>query len=225
LEKAVVAQNSSVSGAKSNLARLQEVQGYRLVKAPFDGVVTLRNIDVGALVSTGNTLLFRIAQTETLRTYVNVPQTGANAVRVGQAATITASNFPGRTFHGKVTRTASALDPSSRTLLVEVDVPNADRALLPGTYTEVTLAGARPDLPITVPASAVIFRTDGAQVAVVQPDLTLHLQKISVGRDYGDRLEVLQGIQEGTTIVTVPGDAARDGARIIPVEADSPRKD
>jgi RND family efflux transporter MFP subunit len=225
LEKAVVAQNSSVAGAKSNLARLQEVQGYRLVKAPFDGVITLRNIDVGALVSTGNTLLFRIAQTETLRTYVNVPQAGANAVRVGQAATITASNFPGRTFHGKVTRTASALDPSSRTLLVEVDVPNADRALLPGTYTEVTLAGARPDLPITVPASAVIFRTDGAQVAVVQPDFTLHLQKISVGRDYGDRLEVLQGVQEGTTIVSVPGDAARNGARIIPVEADSPRKD
>jgi RND family efflux transporter MFP subunit len=225
LEKAVAAQNSSVSGAKSNLARLLEVQGYRLVKAPFDGVITLRNIDVGALVSTGNTLLFRIAQTETLRTYVNVPQAGANAVRVGQAATITASNFPGRTFHGKVTRTASALDPSSRTLLVEVDVPNADRALLPGTYTEVTLAGARPDLPITVPASAVIFRTDGAQVAVVQPDFTLHLQKISVGRDYGDRLEVLQGVQAGTTIVTVPGDAARDGARIIPVEADSPQKD
>jgi RND family efflux transporter MFP subunit len=224
LEKAVAAQNSSVSGAKSNLARLQEVQGYRQVKAPFDGVITLRNIDVGALVSTGNTLLFRIAQTETLRTYINVPQSSANAVRVGQAAMITASNFPGRTFHGKVSRTASALDPSSRTLLVEVDVPNADRALLPGTYTEVTLADAHPDLPITVPASAVIFRTDGAQVAVVQPDSTLHLQKISVGRDYGDRLEVLQGVQEGTTIVTAPGDTARDGARIIPVEADGARK-
>ena len=221
LEKAVAAQNSSVNGARSNLSRLQEVQSYRQVKAPFDGVVTLRNIDVGALVSTGSTLLYRIAQTETLRAYVNVPQSTSNAIRVGQTATITTSSLPGRVFHGQVTRTAGALDAASRTLLVEVDVPNADGALLPGTYTEVTLT-AHADLALTVPASAVIFRNNGAQVAVVQPDSTLRLQKISVGRDYGDRLEILQGVHEGETIVASPGDAARDGAHIVPVEPSTP---
>jgi len=188
------------------------------VKAPFDGVVTLRNIDVGALVSTGTTLLYRIAQTETLRTYVNVPQSASNAIHIGQAATITTSSLPGRVFHGQVTRTAGALDAASRTLLVEVDVPNTDGSLLPGTYADVTLTGAHPELALTVPASAVIFRNDGAQVAVVQPGSTLHLQKISVGRDYGDRLEILQGVHEGETIVASPGDAARDGAHIVPVE-------
>ncbi len=222
LEKAVAAQNSSVNGAKSNLSRLQEVQSYRQVKAPFDGIVTLRNIDVGALVSTGSTLLYRIAQMENLRTYVNVPQSASNAIHVGQTATITTSSLPGRVFHGQVTRTAGALDAASRTLLVEVDVPNADGSLLPGTYTEVTLSGAHPDLALTVPASAVIFRNNGAQVAVVQPDSTLRLQKISVGRDYGDRLEILQGVREGETIVATPGDAARDGTHIVPVEPSTP---
>jgi RND family efflux transporter MFP subunit len=141
---------------------------------------------------------------------------------VGQAATMTTSSLPGRIFHGQVTRTAGALDAASRTLLVEVDVPNADGALLPGTYTEVTLTTAHPDLALTVPASAVIFRNNGAQVAVVQPDSTLRLQKISVGRDYGDRLEILQGVREGEVIVASPGDAARDGAHIVAVEPSAP---
>jgi len=220
LEKAVVAQRGNASAARANLARLHEVQGYRLVKAPFDGVITLRNVDVGALVSTGNTMLYRIAQTRALRTYVNVPQVSANSVHVGQAATLTVSNFPGRTFRGNVTRTANALDPASRTMLVEVDVPNADGALIPGTYAEVDLSGAQDNPPLIVPAAAIIFRTDGAQVAVVQPDNTVHLQRIAVGRDYGDRVEILQGLADGATIVAVPGDAAREGAKIVPVNRD-----
>src|SRR5206468_7229813 len=155
LEKAVSAQRGNLSAAGANLARLRELHGYRLVKAPFDGVITLRNVDVGALVSTGTTLLFRIAQTATLRTYVNVPQSSANAVHVGQTATLTVSNFPGRTFRGNVMRTANALDPSSRTMLVEVDVPNADGTLIPGTYAEVDLSGASVNPPLIVPATAI----------------------------------------------------------------------
>ena len=220
LEKAILAQRSNLAAVRANRARLEEVQGYRIVKAPFDGVVTVRNVDVGALVSTGSTLLYRIAQIGTLRTYVNVPQASVNAVRVGQAATLTVSHLPGRTFGGTVARTANALDPASRTMLVEVDVPNADGALFPGTYAEVDLSGARPNPPLVVPAAAILFRTDGAQLAVVQPDQTVHLQKITVGRDYGDRVEILQGIGEGTTIVAVPGDAAREGAKIVPVTRD-----
>jgi RND family efflux transporter MFP subunit len=220
LEKAVSAQRGNVSAARANLARLQEVQGYRLVKAPFDGVITLRNVDVGALVSTGNTMLFRIAQTGTLRTYVNVPQSSANAVHVGQTAALTVSNFPGRTFRGTVTRTANALDPSSRTMLIEVDVPNAEGTLFPGTYAEVDLRGASANPPLIVPATAVIFRMDGAQVAVVQADNTLHLQKVAVGRDYGDRVEIVQGVADGATIVAAPGDAVREGVKIVPVVRD-----
>jgi RND family efflux transporter MFP subunit len=224
LEKAVSAQRSNIAAARANLARLQEVQGYRLVKAPFDGVITVRNVDVGALVSTGTTLLYRIAQIERLRTYVNVPQASANSVHVGQPAVLTVSNFPGRTFHGTVTRTANALDPASRTMLVEVDVPNTDGALFPGMYSTVDLSGSRPNPPLVLPATTIIFRTDGAQVAIVQPDGTVHLQKITVGRDYGDRVEVLQGLDQGATIVTTPGDSAREGAKVVPVNTDTEQK-
>ncbi len=224
LEKAIQAQRSNLAAVRANLARLQEVQGYRLVKAPFDGVITLRNVDVGALVGTGNTLLYRIAQIGTLRTYVNVPQASVNAVHVGQPAALTVSHLPGRTFRGTVARTANALDPASRTMLVEVDVPNADGALFPGTYAEVDLSGARPNPPLVVPATAILFRTDGAQVAVVPPDQIVHLQKITVGRDFGDRVEILQGVSEGTMIVAAPGDAAREGARIVPVIRNGPQK-
>jgi RND family efflux transporter MFP subunit len=223
LEKAISAQRSNVAAARANLARLHEVESYRTVKAPFDGVVTLRNVDAGALVSTGNTLLFRIAQTERLRTYVNVPQGSANSIRVGQTAVVTVSNFPGRQFRGTVSRTANALDPASRTMLVEVEVPNGDRALLPGSYAEVRLQGSLPNPPVIVPAPAIIFRTDGAQVAVVEPDGTVRLQKIVPGRDYGDRVEVLQGLSEGMTIISVPGDDARDGAKVVPVMQPHPQ--
>jgi RND family efflux transporter MFP subunit len=217
LDKAVSAQRSNLAAAKANVARLQQVQGYREVKAPFDGVVTVRNVDVGALVSTGSTLLYRVAQTETLRTYVNVPQASANAVRVGQKAVLTVSNFPGRTFKGTVARTANALDPASRTMLVEVDVPNGDGALFPGTYSEVDLSSSAPNPPLVLPAGTIIFRNDGAQVAIVQADGIVHLQKISIGRDYGDRVEVLQGLEDGATIIAAPGDTAREGAKIVPV--------
>jgi RND family efflux transporter MFP subunit len=191
------------------------------VTAPFDGVITQRNVDVGALVSTGNTLLYRIAQTATLRTYVNVPQSSVSAVHVGQEAALRLADFPGRIFTGKVARTARALDPSSRTMLVEVDVPNADGSLLAGSFADVELIGSRANPPIVVPASALVFRADGAQLAVVRPDNTVHLQKVSVGRDYGDRLEILSGVDEGTTIVAVAGDTAREGAKIGPVDREA----
>jgi RND family efflux transporter MFP subunit len=217
LEKAVVAQRSNVAASKANVARLQEVQSYRVVKAPFDGVIILRNVDVGALVTTGSTLLYRIAQTETLRTYVNVPQDSAVSVHLGQAARLTLSNFPGRRFLGKVAHMANALDPASRTMLVEVDVPNSDGALFPGMYTQVDLGNAAPNPPLLVPAQALIVRTDGAQVVVVDPSGILHLQKVAIGRDYGDRVEIVQGVTEGATILAAPGESAQDGARIVPV--------
>jgi RND family efflux transporter MFP subunit len=170
-------------------------------------------------VNSGNTLLFRIAQMATLRTYINVPQTFADSIRPGEPAVLTVSNLPGRQFMGQVARTAGALDPSSRTLLVEVHVPNADNALLPGMYAQVELRSVRADPPLLIPSDAMIVRSDGAQVAVVRSDRTLHLQKIEVGRDYGDRLEVLKGLREGDTIVSNPSNVAREGLKVDVVPA------
>jgi RND family efflux transporter MFP subunit len=217
LEKAIAAQRSNIAAAQANLTRLDEMQGYRVVKAPFDGVVTLRNVDVGALVNTGNTLLFRIAQTGTLRTYVSVPQTNASSIRVGQSALLSVSNLPGRRFTGTVARTANALDPNTRTLLVEVEVPNKDGALLPGMYAQVGLNSMRANQPLLIPGDALIARAEGTQVAIVRPDHTVHLQKVNVGRDYGDRLEVVGGLKEGDMIVLNPGDAALEGLKVNPV--------
>ncbi len=221
LEKAIDVQRANLAAAQSNVARLEKMQSYCQVLAPFDGVVTLRNVDVGALVNAGSTLLFRIAQVETLRTYVNVPQTYADSIRPGEPALLTVTNLPGRQFKGEVARSANALDPSSRTLLVEIRVPNPDNALLPGMYAQVELSSVRADPPLLVPSDAMIVRADGAQVAVVRPDHTVHIQKIEVGRDYGDRIEVLKGLQEGDTIVSNPSDVAREGAQ---VEVASPAK-
>jgi RND family efflux transporter MFP subunit len=222
LEKAVGASRSNVTAAEANLARLNELQNYRVVKAPFDGVITQRNVDVGALVNSGNTLLFRIAQTGALRLYVNVPQNYANAVRPGQQARLSVSNLPGRLFTGTVARTSNSLDPTSRTLLVEVDVPNPVGVLLPGMYAQVDLSSPRKDAPLMIPDDALIVRADGPQVAVVRPDQTVHLQKIEIGRDYGDRLEVVNGLEEGTTIIANPGDTAREGAKVQAVSVKKP---
>ena len=217
LDKAVNVQRSSVSAAEANLARLTEMGSYRTVVAPFDGVVTLRNVDEGALVNAGSTLLFRIAQIATLRLYVTVPQSYANSVRTGQAATLIVSNMPGQRFTGTVARTANSLDPASRTLLVEVRVPNPTGTLFPGMYAEVELTSARVNPPLSVPSDALILRGEGAEVAVVQSGNRVHLQKVQVGRDYGNRLELINGLQKGDTIIAHPGDVLREGAEIDPV--------
>ena len=221
LEKAVAAQRSNIAASEANLARLDEVQKYRVVKAPFDGVITLRNVDVGALVNAGNTLLFRVAQTGTLRTYVNVPETNASSVHPGQTARLRVASLPGRTFTGTVARSTSSLDPASRTLLVDIQVPNPDGALLPGMYAQVDLNSPRENAPLLVPGDALVARGQGTQVALVTPEHTVHMQKIEVGRDYGDRLEIVGGLQEGNLIIANPGELAREGLRVDPVPAAS----
>ncbi len=225
LEKAILVQRSNIAAAEANVARLEKLQSYRMVRAPFDGVITLRNVDSGALVTAGSTLLFRIGQTGALRAYVNVPQNYASSVRVGQAATLEVSNLPGRQFKGTVARSANALDPTSRTLLVELNVPNKDNALLPGMYAQINLNNVRAVPPVTIPSDALIVRADGAQVAIVRPDHTIHLQKIEVARDYGDRLEVSSGLQQGETIIRNPGDV-REGLKVdpSPLEEKTPPK-
>ena len=217
LAKAVAAAQNNVSASQANLARLSELQGFEKVRAPFSGVITVRNIDVGMLVTNSNTLLYRIAQTNVLRTYINVPQSDAEAVRVGQPAFLTVPDLPGRQFHGTVTRTASALDPASRTLLVEVQAPNPEGTLLPGMYSQVSLAGPRTHPSLLIPGDTLVVRPDGTQVALVGDDKIVHFQGIQLGRDYGDQIEVLAGLQEGQHVVVNPGDSVRDGVQVNPV--------
>ena len=214
LEKAVAASRSNVAAAEANLARLNDLQNYRNVRAPFAGVITLRNVDAGTLITEGSTMLFRIAQTARLRTYVNVPQGDAASIHVGQQAALLIPEMPGRRFPGTVTRTASALDPATRTMLTEVQVANPDGRLLPGTYAQVSLIAARQNPPLLIPGDTLVVRSNGPQVAVVGPSQQVHYQLVQVGRDFGDRIEVLSGLQAGQQVVVNPGDSVREGIKV-----------
>jgi len=189
------------------------------VRAPFEGVITLRNVDTGALVNEGSTLLFRVAQTGSLRTYVNVPQAEADSVKVGQRAEISINELPGRKFPGVVARTSNALDPTTRTLLTEVQVPNANGLLMPGMFAQVDLTMPRKYPPLLIPGDTLVVRSDGPQVAVVGADGTVHYTRIQIGRDFGDRLEVLSGLEEGQRLAVNPSDEVREGVKVNAVAA------
>ncbi len=219
LEKAVLAARSNVSAQQANLARLNELLAYLTVRAPFDGVITERNVDEGALVTDGSTLLFRIAQTDRLRTFLNVPQSDAPSVRVGQKAFLAIPDLPGRKFPAAVTRTANALDPASRTLLVEVQAANPDGELLPGMYAQVDLAVPRKNPALVIPSDTLVVHSDGPQVAVVDGNGLVHFRHIQLGRDLGDRLEVVGGLEAGLQLAVNPSDDVREGVRVKPVFA------
>jgi RND family efflux transporter MFP subunit len=217
LERAVDAAKGNIAAMQADLERLTDMQGYLKVKAPFAGVVTLRNVDVGTLVNTGNTMLFRIAQTNPLRTYLNVPQSSASDVHVGQMASLATPELPERKFSGAVTRTANALDPSSRTLLVEVQVPNPEGKLLPGMYVEVDLHLPRKDPPLLLPSDTLSVRPEGTMVAALDSKNAVHFQRVTVGRDYGSEIEVLSGLHAGQRVIANPNDSVQEGVKVHPV--------
>ncbi|MGA3238060.1 MAG: efflux RND transporter periplasmic adaptor subunit [Bryobacteraceae bacterium] len=219
LEKAVNAAKSNSSALEANVSRLNDLLAYLTVRAPFAGVITLRNVDTGVLVTEGATLLYRIAQTDRLRTYLNLPQIDADSVHVGQKAALIVPDLAGRKFIGTVTRTSNSLDPSTRTLLTEVQVENTGGVLMPGMYTQVDLAVPRKDPPLLVPGDTLVVRANGPQVAVVSGDGTVHFQLVQLGRDFGDRLEVLSGVHEGDQVVVNPSDSIREGAKVKPVSS------
>jgi RND family efflux transporter MFP subunit len=217
-EKAVDAGLATVNANHANVDRLLELQGFQRVYAPFDGVITARNIDQGSLISAGSaqgiTELFRLAQVDTLRIFVFVPQAYAVDIQAGQDADVTVRERPDRIFKGIVTRTAGAIDPRSRTLLTEVQVPNRDNALLAGSYVTVHFRIPRTEPPLLIPANALLVDAQGIRVAVVGADGALHYQPIVMGRDYGDRVEVLSGLDPDAVIATgLPGGLA-DGSRV-----------
>ena len=204
--------------AKANLQQLEKIQGFQQILAPFAGKIAARNIDVGTLVTagTGNsgTPLFSLVQSDVLRVYVFAPQENAPSIREGLAAKIVLQEYPGREFNGKVTRTAGALDPQSRTMQVEVQVPNQEGKLYAGMYGQVKFLLPDDNAPIVVSADAFVFRSQGPQVVTVTNDNRIHWQKISVGRDFGTQLEVLDGLKENTEVVMNPTDDLREGIQV-----------
>ncbi len=217
LERAVDAAKGNIVAMQANVGRLSEMQGYLKVRAPFAGVVTLRNVDVGTLVNTGSTMLFRIAQTNLLRTYLNVPQSSASDVHAGQMASLATPELPERKFSGTVTRTANALDPASRTLLVEVQVPNQEGKLLPGMYVEVDLHLPRKDPPLLLPSDTLSVRPEGTLVAALDSNNTVHFHRVVIGRDYGSDIEILSGLSAGERVIANPNDSVQEGVKVHPV--------
>jgi len=206
---------ATADAARANVERLGTLRRYGTVVAPFAGVVTARNVDVGSLVSAGGGArpLFTIAQADTVRILTSVPQSAAPAVRVGQAAEVAVQELGGEPFRGRVTRTAQALDPATRTLPVEIQVPNGDRRLLPGMYAQVSLALASDAPPLLVPANTLVIRADGPQVATVV-DGRIRFAKVRLGRDFGTEVEVLDGVAAHTLLVVNPGDDVADGVAV-----------
>jgi len=216
---------ATANAQRANVQRLTSVQGFSKVAAPFAGTVTARNVDVGTLVSpgtsgagTGGLGLFRVSQTDTMRVYVNVPQSLAPSIHVGQKASVSLAEQRDRVFSGMVARTAEALDPGTRTLLVEVDVANTDHTLLAGSFVQVNLATGGMVAPIVVPANALLFNAGGTQIVVIDDHNIAHYHKVAVGRDYGATVEILSGVDEGATVALNPSDDIRDGHAVKPVK-------
>lgn len=210
--EAYKAREADMLAAKANVQRLKDLQSFKEVVAPFNGVITARSVDVGALIQNGNTQqLFRIAQTNLLRVYVAVPQSYSRSMVAGLSAELEIPEYPHRTFPGKVARTSGAIDLASRTLLTEVQVPNPTGEILPGAYATVLFHLKLVDPPLTIPGNTLLFRSQGTQVAIVTPRGTVHLQDINLGRDLGSSLEVLSGLNAGDTILLNPPDSISEG--------------
>lgn len=210
---------ATVASAEYQVKYLEQLESFKRIYAPFDGVITARNTDIGALISSGSnggvtTQLFHISATRTLRVYVNVPQQYSQAAKPGLTAAVTLQEFPGRKFVGKLVRTSDAIDTASRTLLVEVDVDNPAGELLPGAYAEVHLK-LPADIPtFIVPVNALIFRSQGLQVATVPDGSHAALVSVTLGRDFGNEVEVVSGLTGEESIITSPPDSIVSGEEV-----------
>ncbi|CAM2164968.1 efflux RND transporter periplasmic adaptor subunit [Burkholderia orbicola] len=216
------AKRAMLASAQANVAHLAELVSYESVTAPFDGVITARNVDVGTLVTAGGTPgspglsgeLFHLEQTDTLRVFVDVPQDSATGVSTGTSVYLTTTQYPGRRFAAHVARSAGAIDPVTRTLRVEIDVDNRDGALMPGAYAQahLVLPSAAPALEL--PVSALLFRPNGVTVATVGANGQTALKTVQIGRDFGTRVEVVAGLVATDRVIDNPGDAITAGEAV-----------
>jgi RND family efflux transporter MFP subunit len=206
---------ANLAAAQANVGRLQKLQGFNQVVAPFDGVVTRRNIDVGDLVNAGNggtgQALFAVAQVDPLRLYVYVPQVYAPEIRVGAQVSVTLAERSGKTYQGTVARTARAIDTATRTMQVEIRVPNPTGALIAGSYVQVTLPVSVDAQALVVPTNVLLFRPEGSRIALVDSGGRVHLAPVKLGTDFGTRVEVLSGLAVTDRMVLNPPDSLADG--------------
>src|SRR5580700_3704515 len=217
------AQAATLAATQANVRRLSKLQSYERVIAPFAGVVTARNVDVGALIDSGGAggskmELFHLAETDKLRVFVDVPQVYAQDMQPGVPATLTLPQRPGSPLHGAVARTSGAINSASRTLRVEVDVDNQDGAVLPGAYALVDLEVTTPHPLLSVPVNTLLFRPDGVQVAVVDGTGKAQLRTVTLGRDFGTTIEVTSGLDVSERVIANPGDAIAPGDAVRVVE-------
>src|SRR5919204_1284057 len=210
------ARQAAVESARANVKRLEQLQSFKRIEAPFAGIVTARNTDIGALIDSGSNAreLFHIAAVQKLRVFVNVPEVYARAARIGLEADLTLKEFPGRRFTGTLVRTAQSIDVASRTLLTEIDVDNPRGDLLPGSYAEVHLKLPTPASTLKLPVSALIFRADGLVIATVRNGNRIAIIPVTAGRDYGNSVEILSGLKGGEQVVVNPPDSLTDGQRV-----------
>ena len=212
------AKKATVQSSEANVRRLEELESFKHIYAPFSGVITRRNIDIGNLINAGNggtaQELFFLAQTDPIRAYVSVPEVYASAIRPGLGAFLELTQYPSQKFQGKVVRTADAIDLASRTLNTEVDVPNRAAQLLPGGYAQVHLLVKVTGAHLQVPVNALLFRSEGLRAVVIDADHKTHLRPLAIGRDYGTTLEVLQGLDAGDWIVLNPADSLEEGIAV-----------
>ena len=227
LQSNVIAAQANVDASRANVQRLQEMQAFQRVRAPFAGVITVRFVDAGALISAGSTStttpMFRLAQTDDLRVFLNVPQTFMTAITPGMRVQVLIREFPQKPFDGVVANASGALDPASRTLLTEVRMRNAEGTVRPGMYADVKLHLERDHPPLIIPTSALIIQASGPRVAVLGPDQKVRFQAVELGRDYGATVEIVRGIEAGDQVVTSPPVGLHEDSVVRVAPAPAPR--
>lgn len=216
---------AAVDASQANVKRLEEMQSFSRVTAPFDGTITARRVDVGDLIVPGSTRqLFSLAQTTTLRVYVRVPQSTARAVKEGQNADLTIPELPGRVFTAKIVRTAGAMSADSRTLLTELEVDNTKGEILSGSFAEVRFTESRTEAPLVLPSNVLLFRSEGMQVGVVQADGKVELRNIRLGRDFGQTVEIIDGVTTNDQVIQNPADSLTSGTVVRLAASANPSK-
>ncbi len=209
---------ANLAAADANVERLRQLEGFKRVVAPFAGVITRRNVDVGDLIDAGGgagRVMFQLAQTDPLRVYINVPQSSAQLIKRGQKAVVTQTELQGQTFQGEVARTSGSIDAATRTMQVEISLRNQDGLLMPGAYVQVSLPLPASNA-LSIPTNALVIRGDGIKVAVVGAENRIRLQPVKIGRNYGQNVEVLDGVAITDRLVLNPSDSLTDGDQVVP---------
>jgi RND family efflux transporter MFP subunit len=216
---------ASAEFARAEVRRLEKLESFTRITAPFAGTITVRNIDVGDLVVAGaGKELFHLAQTRKLRVFVQVPQAMARSIRIGQTAEMTVPEIPGRTFAPKVIRTAGAMASDSRTLLVELELDNPKEAVMAGGYAQVRFTEAKIEAELTLPANTILFRAEGPQVGIVKADGKVELRTVKLGRDFGQTIEIIAGVSPSDRVILNPSDSLTTGAVVSVADVDRKEK-